>query len=388
MNTPREDDQRPIAFDATVLAAGPPTGVARSFVDTLDALARTTSRRRPLVVLAPRDEDLCDASRQELAELDPTIERVRLPVGTGRGLRRIAAIARACDRVDAALLHAPVALVPPRGAWRRVLGARTGRTQALVATVHDLPWRACERLDEPGCRWPARLAARLAVRSADVVLVPSRHTRDDLLAETERGPRRARIVVCGHGIRPRWPGANDLERPGHRAAEAARPAPGQAPFFLVLGDDRPRKNRDRLERAWRLAQARCADLPPLRFVGPPDAHVDESTKWRLLRSARALVHVSLHEGFGLTVVEAFRARVPVLCSGTASLPEVVGGAALMVDPRSVGAIAAGLERIHRDETLRSDLVRRGALRSLRWTCESAAATWRSVHDSLLQERGA
>ncbi|MEH3039424.1 MAG: glycosyltransferase family 1 protein [Sphingomonas paucimobilis] len=83
----------------------------------------------------------------------------------------------------------------------------------------------------------------------------------------------------------------------------------------------------------------------------------------LIRGAKAALFPSLYEGFGLPVLEAMLLGTPVLCSDTASLPEVAGDAALCVDPYDTAAIAAALRMLDADTGLRDDLVRRGTDRA-------------------------
>jgi glycosyltransferase involved in cell wall biosynthesis len=80
-------------------------------------------------------------------------------------------------------------------------------------------------------------------------------------------------------------------------------------------------------------------------------------------SAQVYLDPSLHEGFGMQVIEAMACGAPVVCSNRASLPEVAGDAAILVDPMNVGEIVAALDRVLRDETLRQELMRRGYKRS-------------------------
>jgi glycosyltransferase involved in cell wall biosynthesis len=100
------------------------------------------------------------------------------------------------------------------------------------------------------------------------------------------------------------------------------------------------------------------------FVSPLDLRC-------LYRAARLLVFPSEFEGFGMPVIEAFRAGLPVVCSDAASLPELGGDAALRCDPSSAASIAAALGRAWRDEPLRAELAARGA----RW---AAPLSWRGV----------
>jgi len=88
--------------------------------------------------------------------------------------------------------------------------------------------------------------------------------------------------------------------------------------------------------------------------------------------ADALIFPSLYEGFGLPALEAMACGTPVLTSDTSSLPEVVGEAALTVDPLDTAAIAAGLERLATDEPLRRELRGRGLARAARFTWRRAA----------------
>ena len=92
----------------------------------------------------------------------------------------------------------------------------------------------------------------------------------------------------------------------------------------------------------------------------------------LYEHARALAFFSLHEGFGMPLLEAFECGCPVGCSDTTSLPEVAGGAALMCDPTDVDAIADVLVRLTTNEALRSALVTRGHQRAGAYTWEASA----------------
>ena len=84
-------------------------------------------------------------------------------------------------------------------------------------------------------------------------------------------------------------------------------------------------------------------------------------------SAQIYLDLSLHEGFGMQVVEAMACGAPVVCSNRASLPEVAGDAAMLVDPMNVEEIVAALERVLRDETHRQELIKRGYARAERYS---------------------
>ena len=100
--------------------------------------------------------------------------------------------------------------------------------------------------------------------------------------------------------------------------------------------------------------------------------IDAADLEGLYALAACCAYPSLHEGFGLPVLEAFARGVPVACSDATSLPEVAGDAAELFDPRDVGAMAAAIRRVLTDEALAGELIRRGHDRAARFTWEAAA----------------
>lgn len=328
-----------VVFDGSILGAGPPTGVAGSFLLTLAAFCARAARP-PFLVVPP-------------GFVAPAIAGLELVHADLRGLRRWRIAPRLVRELGAGLWHAPIAALPPRCPC------------PMVATVHDLPWRAPVRLVEPGVGWRHRLALRLAMRTATRVLVPSRSTATDLGDASH-------VRVVPHGI----------ETPSAPAPESALVG-----AFLAIGDERARKNLDRLRAAHTMARTMDQELPDLRVIGPRSGWVAEAEKLRLLRSARALVHVSLFEGFGLPVLEAMAHGVPVVASRHRALPELAGDAALYVDPLDVPAIAQALVRVHRDTEERTRLCAAGPRRAREFTPERSAELWRRVHAEALDGGG-
>jgi glycosyltransferase involved in cell wall biosynthesis len=92
----------------------------------------------------------------------------------------------------------------------------------------------------------------------------------------------------------------------------------------------------------------------------------------LYRGAEIFIYPSLHEGFGLPVLEAMASGVPVVCSRIEPLVEIAGGAALLVDPYDQSDIAGGMLSVFRDKTLRSKLVEAGIQRARIFTWEKTA----------------
>jgi len=94
------------------------------------------------------------------------------------------------------------------------------------------------------------------------------------------------------------------------------------------------------------------------------------------------VFPSLYEGFGLPPLEAMAAGAPVITSNVSSLPEVVGDAALLIDPMDAGAIADAMARVLGDEALRAELVRRGHERVKAFSWDRSVARVREVYREL------
>jgi glycosyltransferase involved in cell wall biosynthesis len=186
-------------------------------------------------------------------------------------------------RLRADVLHSPVAAVPLRG---RV---------PSIATVHDLPWLHADSGERAPLR--QRLATQFSLRAAAVVLAPSRFTA--AAANALVLPTRP-VRVVPHATPP--------------PADAPLASDRRAGPLLALGDDRPRKNRERVQRAIAVARRECDAVPAACFAGHPYNVVDDEAKASLLRGCRALLHVSLYEGFGLPVLEGLAHGIPVLCS--------------------------------------------------------------------------
>jgi glycosyltransferase involved in cell wall biosynthesis len=106
------------------------------------------------------------------------------------------------------------------------------------------------------------------------------------------------------------------------------------------------------------------------FVSPTEIQV-------LYRRATALLFPSLYEGWGLPILEAFSAGLPVACSNVTSLPELVGDAAIVFDPLDTSAIASAVERLWTDERLRAELVERGRLRVAQFDWDRTARLMRA-----------
>jgi alpha-1,3-rhamnosyl/mannosyltransferase len=115
------------------------------------------------------------------------------------------------------------------------------------------------------------------------------------------------------------------------------------------------------------------------FIGP----VNDADLPALYSACDTFVFPSLYEGFGLPPLEAMACGAPVICSNTSSLPEVVGDAALQVNPQDVNEIAAAINRMLNDATLRDELRAKSLTRAAQFSWERTARETLTVYQSLV-----
>jgi glycosyltransferase involved in cell wall biosynthesis len=112
--------------------------------------------------------------------------------------------------------------------------------------------------------------------------------------------------------------------------------------------------------------------------------VSDQTLAVLYRLADAFVFPSLYEGFGLPPLEAMASGTPVVTSNVSSLPEVVGDAALLIDPYEPQSIADALRRILTEPSLRADLRARGLARARAFSWERSIRRVREIYDEVMR----
>jgi glycosyltransferase involved in cell wall biosynthesis len=180
-----------------------------------------------------------------------------------------------------------------------------------------------------------------------------------------------------------------------------------SPFILYTGNIKPHKNVDRLIEAYSILRRRGVEdvklliigeeiskypnlrrlvhrhqlHPHVRFFG----HVPDDTLAALYRLASVFVFPSLYEGFGLPPLEAMAAGAPVITSNISSLPEVVGDAALLIDPMDAAAIADAMARVLGDAALREQLICKGRERVKHFSWTRSVARTREIYAEVVAE---
>jgi glycosyltransferase involved in cell wall biosynthesis len=225
----------------------------------------------------------------------------------------------------------------------------------VVLTVHDL---AVLRHPEAFRRWhrSTARAALAGVRGAAAVVAVSEFTKNEVIELLGVPGERVRVVP--NGVEPVFTPAGPV---------------ADGDYVLAVGTLEPRKNLTRVVEAAKLAgrMLRVVGARGWGGVTVPGwaGRVDDAELARLYRGARCAVYASLYEGFGLPVLEAMASGTPVVTSAGGATEEVAGGAAVLVDPTDVDAIAAGIVDAERR---RDELVPRGLERAAVFTWEHAA----------------
>jgi glycosyltransferase involved in cell wall biosynthesis len=295
--------------------------------------------------------------------------------------------ARACG---ARLLHVPAMMAP------------LGRSLRVIATIHDL---AILRFPQKFRTWQRTFSNYLlprVVRSVDAIVAVSDATKTDLVELLSVDPARVSVIPCGVSS-DFWPLADGDARIDAVRRQYSLPRE----YAITVGAIEPRKNLPRLLRALKLlatTRKEFADLT-LLHVGPKGwlahdvssavaelglqdrvrflGYVPNADLAALYQLARVSIYPSLFEGFGLPVLEAMACGCPVVTSNSSSMPEVAGGAAVLVDPLSEESIADGLERVWTDDRLRGDLIGRGRCRASQFSWDSAARETLKLYDRVL-----
>jgi glycosyltransferase involved in cell wall biosynthesis len=330
-----------------------------------------------------------DADFETVTTLGPRFKPVR-EEADNYSMREQVAIPIDVRREGIELFHAPHYVLPPLTPCRSVV------------TIHD-----CIHL-----RFPQYLPSRLGYAYARAQMWSATHRAARVITVSEASKRdilryfrvaESRIDVIYNAIDDRFwqpPDVDEIDRVRQRYQL-------NAPFVLYAGNIKPHKNLERLIEAFHLLRqdpafkdvqlliigdevSKYATLrravhrhklhKHVRFFG----FVPDRTLAALYRLANVFVFPSLYEGFGLPPLEAMASGTPVITSNVSSLPEVVGDAAVMIDPYEPAAIADAMQRVLTDETLRADLRRRGLARAREFSWERSIARVHEIYAEVMK----
>lgn len=281
--------------------------------------------------------------------------------------------------------------------------APTPTEAPLITTIHDLipilhpEWHG--RVEG----WSFRRGVEHAREHAKLILTESRFAADVITSEAGISPDRIRVV---------WGGVGDEFRRRSSEAEAeevcARHRVQRGRFLIAVGTVSTRKNLTTVLRALTRVDPELLGHPSLLVAGPPGdgasdvqaeaARLALSDRVRfagyiptaelpvLVGSSLALVHPSQDEGFGITPIEAMATGVPAIASDAGSIPEISGGAALLVSPHDIDGWAAAISSLAGDPERRALFIAAGQRHQDRFRWRRSAIETMAIHDEALNAR--
>ena len=240
----------------------------------------------------------------------------------------------------------------------------------VILTVHDLAFLAFPKQIPFLVYHFYRIFMPLYLKKANHIFTVSNFVKEDI--QTKYGINSSKISVIYNGSRNLM--TNDIESINHKT-------PPSSTYFFYYGAIHPRKNIENAIKAynlfrsqnkgqilfllagrmaWRTKEVEKAwkESPfaqDIHFLG----YLSDASIYHFLKHALALVYISLHEGFGMPIIEAFAAETPVITSNNGALAEISGEGALLVNPSDINDIARGMNEIYANTSLRRNLTEAG-----------------------------
>jgi len=265
--------------------------------------------------------------------------------------------------------------------------APLGYKGTTVVTVHDLIHLHYPPSYVAYCY--AKTMLSLSCRKAKMIIVISENTKKDLVKMLAIDPDKIRVIYPGVG-EEFCPSPNPEDRLS---------TPNKAGYILHVGNIKPTKNIKMIIDAFLLALKDIPDAhlvligknsmrgytkkldkhPNIQFLG----EMKHKGLVNLYRDAKIFVFPSLYEGFGLPPLEAMACGLPVICSNVSSLPEVVGDAAIMIDPNKVNELSQAIIRLWKDDAKRREYSEKGLARAKMFTWAKCADETAEVYRECL-----
>ncbi len=294
----------------------------------------------------------------------------------------------ACRRECVEVLHCPKSAIPFNSPC------------PVVVTLHDLIPLKHPETETFAAQMYWRLQIPIAARRSSFIITDSEHARQEIVEQFGCSPEKIKAIMLGFD--PLMTGQRNVADGDAIYRKYVLPSE----YLLYVGTIQPRKNLDTLIRAfYRLKLSGSTDLKlvivgrtgwlceklfadisemglesEIIFTGfVPDAELPY-----IYDRARVFLYLSLFEGFGLPPLEAMACGVPVICSNTTSLPEVVGDAGMTVPPADTDAVASALLRVMTDPVLTAQMRVAGRNRARLFSWETAARETLAVYSSIVR----
>lgn len=291
---------------------------------------------------------------------------------------------------DADVTHFFNYIVPPCVAGKKIV------------TVHDMVYKTFPETVRGRTRYMLETGLKKSLKRADIVVTDSEFSKQEIIKYFPKAAEKIRVVYCGVNRERFYPVTEEEKLQAVRKKYHL-----DRPYFLYLGTVEPRKNLERLMAAYEKFATGKGQPPYLVLAGGKGwrdssiyeraqsenlkenviftEYIPEEDLCPLMCGAKAFLFPSIYEGFGMPPLEAMSCGVPVLVGNAASLPEVVGEDAVLVDPFDVDSIAQGLERLSTDEALCQRLREAGPKRADLFSWERSAKALYEIYREVCSE---
>lgn len=275
-----------------------------------------------------------------------------------------------------------------------------GKTK-LIVTIHDIiHWLFRKQFFNTAQGLYAKTMLLRAVNHSDHIITVSEWTKKDLCEHFGANPNK--ISVIYEGINPELaPDSSDV------VDDIANKYNFKPNYFLYVGLLKPHKNVLWLAKSFSELRRQGKTTSEMVFVGKKDStypkgyeeiselekldgihclnHVAFDELKSLYRNAIALIHPSLYEGFGLTLLESMASGTPVIGAKAGSIPEISGACAHMINPHSIEDLEAAIYKLETNTAYHNELIEKGLAhaRKFRWkkTAEETLSIYKKVLES-------
>ena len=273
----------------------------------------------------------------------------------------------------------------------------------VITTIHDMTYILYPEIVEEKTMNRIKKGIDYSIKRADKIITVSQSSKNDIIKYLNVPENKIEVVYNGV----------EYDRFAKTYREEDKVKVSQkynlpCNYILYMGTLEPRKNIESIVEAFKLFNEK-SDIKEKNFklviagkkgwlfesifnlvesVNLQDDviftdYIDEADKPIIYQMASLFVFPSLYEGFGIPVLEAMAASVPVITSNVSSLSEVAGDAAILVEPKDINSIADNMNRLLNDHELRKELINKGHIQAQKFTWEASAEKLYKIYKSMM-----
>ena len=254
-----------------------------------------------------------------------------------------------------------------------------------IVTVHGLEYEFCSQAYSFLERMYMRCSIKNSCQWAKTIIAVSKNTKKDLLKLYKVPEEKISVIYEGYADSSKFQIPNFKSNPNDQISK---------PYLLFIGRLEERKNVVGIIKAFEILKEQYKISHKLILAGKSGfgyekiksqmlnvncskdiielGFVNEEEKWKLLKNTDVFIFPTLYEGFGLPILEAQSANVPVVASNNSSIPEVTNGSVLLVNPNNAEEIADAIYKLISDESLRNAIIEKGKKNITRFSWDECA----------------